>query len=114
MNAQSKHFQSLAVTILAIATAVTGFGLFGADFQAGEILSGTGLPSFLARAKLLCGALSLICHAILIGTVWKILVQDGDTTRRQVANGPLLWMALQMAAVSLVFILGVLEEPTSE
>ncbi len=114
MDAQARHFQSLAVTILAIATVVTGFGLFGADFQAGEVLWGTGTSAILARVKLLYGAASLICHAILIGTVWRILVQDGDTTGRQVAYGPLRWMATQMVVVSIIFIIGVFEQPTGD
>ena len=45
------HRQNQALTILAIATATIGFGLFGADFNTGTILLDSGMTAFLARAK---------------------------------------------------------------
>jgi hypothetical protein len=46
------HRQNQALTILAIATAVVGFGLFGADFNTGTILLDSSLTASLARAKI--------------------------------------------------------------
>ena len=109
MNAQSQHFQSISVTILAIATAAMGFGLFGADFRPVANLPETRLESFLAVAKLLAGGLALLQYAAVLASVAKILIQDGNVSGRQVTLGPLVLMAVEMAFVAAIFVIGVFE-----
>lgn len=107
----SQHFQSLSVTILAIATAAVGFGIFGADFR---IISGLpelhGIVLFWAVLKLICGAGAMIGYASVVVAVGKMLTQESPVTGRQVALRPLLLTGVVMVFVAFIFIIGVFEE----
>ena len=111
MNPQTRHFQTLAVTILAIATAVIGFGLFGSDQLAGIEFRGTSGMVLAATLKLLLGLHALAQYGVLILSVGGLLRQRTTVTGQQVAHGPLLQMALVMASVALIYIIGVFEIP---
>lgn len=69
MNPQTYHYQTLAVTILAIATAVIGFGLFGSDQLAGTNLLGSPKTLLAPVLKLLLGLHALGQYGILIAVV---------------------------------------------
>ena len=113
VNQQSQHFQSLSLTILAIATAAIGFGLFGVDFPIIASLPDLQGPAlFWAALKLICGAGGIVSYASVLVMVSKILTQDSPVTGRRVALGPLLLMGVVMAFVALIFISGVFEEPS--
>ena len=110
MNSESRHFQSLSVTILAIATAAMGFGLFGADFHPVESFAEVGFETFLAAAKLLSGGLALIHYLAVLVSVARMLVQDSNVTGRQVTLGPLVLMGAEIAFVAAIFVIGVFEQ----
>jgi hypothetical protein len=110
MNPHSNH-QNQALTILAIATAAIGFGLFAAEFRTGTVLFGTGPGSDLARTKLLCGGAALVSYTAVLVSVGGIIAQDDSVTGRQVAQWPMFLMALEMAFIALIFIVGVFENP---
>jgi CBS domain containing-hemolysin-like protein len=113
VNQQSQHFQSLSLTILAIATAAIGFGLFGVDFPTIAGLPDLEGPArFWAALKLICGAGGMISYASVLVAVGKILTQDSPVTGRQATLGPLLLMGVVMVFVALIFIIGVFEEPS--
>ena len=111
MNPQTCHCQTLAITILAIATAVIGFGLFGSDQLAGTNLLGSPKALLAPALKLLLGLHALGQYGVLIAVVGALLKQETTVTGRQVAHGPLLQMTLVMASVALIFIIGVFEMP---
>ena len=113
MNSRSQHFQSLSVTILAIATAAVGFGLFGADFRVGENILETGLSSHLVRLKVIAALSVLICYSVLVVSVARILGRK-EVTDGHVVNGPIRWMAMEMTYVAAIFIIRVLEEPPTD
>ena len=108
MDAQSNHFQSLAMTVLAIATAVIGFGLFGSGLQDGGSILGTS-----RLIQWIYGLMALLHYGIVVELVRRIIRQSDPATGEQVANGPLLFMALQVAYVAMVFIVGAFENPTN-
>ena len=111
INEQSRHFQSLSVTILAIATAAIGFGLFGADFRIIASLPDLRGPVlFWAALKLVCGAGAMIGYTSVVVAVAKILTQGSPITGRQVALSALLLMGVVMVFVAFIFIIGVFEE----
>ena len=113
VNQQSQHFQSLSLTILAIATAAIGFGLFGVDFPTVASLPELQGPArFWAALKLICGAGGMISYASVVVAVGKILAQDSPVTGRQVALAPLLLMGVVVAFVALIFVIGVFQEPS--
>ena len=56
--AQTRHFQSQAVTILAIATGAIGFGLFDAEFR----VSMETLPTM----KFVAGGYAIVCYMLLV------------------------------------------------
>ena len=102
MNHDSRHFQSLAVTILAIGTGALGFGLFGADYYQ----EGT---SFVAKAAFLMGSvLALFYYSMLLYSVGIILVRT-DVSGREVRQGPLHWMFLLIGCIAMIFIIFVVE-----
>lgn len=107
MNRQTYHCQTLAVTILAIATAVIGFGLFGSDQLADIEFQGTSEMVMKAVLKLLLSLHALAQYGVLLLSVGGLLSQQITVTGRQVANGPLLQVALVMASVALIFVIGI-------
>ena len=111
MNSRTYHYQTLAVTILAIATAVIGFGLFSSEQLAGINLRGSSQTLLAPAFKLAFGLNALAQYGILIGSVSGLLKQETPVTGRQVAHGPLLQMAWIMASVALIFIIGIFEMP---
>ena len=112
MSAQSRHFQSQAVAILAIATAVIGFGLFGTDFQSGSILWTGGLSGTLARIKLISATVAVAWYVATMLSVRKIMRQRDEVTGSQIANGPLLLTFVETINVAMIFFVGILEEPS--
>ena len=111
VSEQSRHFQSLSVTILAIATAAIGFGLFGADFHVVASLPELRGPVlFWAVLKLACGAGAMIGYASVVIAVGRILTQESSLTGRQVTLSALLLTGVVMVFVALIFIIGVFEE----
>ena len=111
MSAQSRHFQSQAVAILAIATAVVGFGLFGTDFQSGSILWTGGLNGVIARIKLILAMAAVGFYFAAMLSVRKIMRQRDEVTGAQIANWPLSLTFAETIDVGLIFLIGILEEP---
>lgn len=107
MNPQTFHYQTLSVTIMAIATAVVGFGLFGSDQLAGIEFQGPPETVLAATLKLLLSLHALAQYGVLILSVGGLLRQQITVSGQQVAHGPLLQMALVMASVALIFIIGI-------
>lgn len=111
MNPQTSHYQTQAITILAIATAVIGFGLFGSDQLVGIDFRGSWETILSTTFKLLLGLLALGQYGGLILSVGSLLKQETPVTGRQIAHGPLLLMALMMVSVALIFIIGIFAMP---
>ena len=88
------HFQSLSVTILGIATAVLGFGLFGADFS--------GNSQYLVP-KLIAGGTAMFYYLMLTGSIRKILTAT-NITGKDVEQGPLYWTTQLMGSVAVIFV----------
>jgi hypothetical protein len=110
MSAHSNH-QNQALTILTIATAAIGFGLFGSDFDTGTTLLEGGLSPTFARAKLGYGIVALGFYVTVLKSVREILMQSDNVTGRHIVEGPLSRMYAEMVFVALIFIVGAFEEP---
>ena len=82
------HRQNQALTILAIATATIGFGLFGADFNTGTILLDSSLTASLARAKIGLGIAALVSYATVLVSVAAILRRRTNVTGTTVGSRP--------------------------
>ncbi len=111
MNSQTCHYQTLAVTILAIATAVIGFGLFGSDQLVGIEFQGPQEMVLAAALKLLLGLHALAQYGVLLAVIGGLIKQKTPVTGQQVTHGPLLQTALVMASVALIFIIGIFYMP---
>ena len=104
MSADSQHFQSQAVTMLAIATGASGFGLFGADFRVNMGL----LPTM----KFGFGGYLIFCYVMLAKSVGRILQSD-VVTGKDVAQGPLFYMFLVVLYVVSIFVVGIFDNPAN-
>lgn len=102
VDVESRHFQSLSVTMLAIATGALGFGLFEAGFRVST--------AFLPTMKFAAGGLALVFYVALAESV-RGIVQNSEVTGRQVARGPLIWMFLVVVYVASVFVIGNFDGP---
>ena len=107
------HRQNQALTILAIATATIGFGLFGADFNTGKILLDSGLTASLARAKVALGVAALLSYATVLASVASILRRRTNITGQQLVTGPLQRTYLELFYIGLIFVAGIFEGPVS-
>ena len=112
MSAHSNH-QNQALTILTIATAAIGFGLFGSDFDTGTILLEGGLGPTFARAKLGCGVAALGFYVTVLKSVRDVLIQSDNVTGRHIVEGPLSRMYAEVAFVALIFLASAFEEPAA-
>lgn len=100
VDPETRHFQTQAVTMLAIATGAIGFGLFGAEFRVSEEL----LPAM----KFAAGGYALLWYWLLTRSVKNIL-DSGEVTGRQIVEGPLTYMFLVVVFVVSVFVVGIFE-----
>ena len=62
-------YQGHALTILAIATAAIGVGLFRVNFRADDFLLEPGLGPLLAGIKLVLGLTALVSYVLLLASV---------------------------------------------
>jgi len=99
-----RHFRTQAVTMLAVATGVLGFGLFGAEFRVST--------EFLPTMMFVAGGLALVCYMALVQSVRVILLSD-DVNGRRVAWGPLMYMFLVVVYVVCVFVAGIFDSSPS-
>ena len=102
MGAQTPHFQSQSVAMLAIATGAIGFGLFGQKFRVSTEL----LPTM----RLVAGGYALVCYLLLVRSVRDVLESD-DVTGPRVSQGPLTNMLLVVFFVISVFVVGIVDNP---
>ena len=105
MSEDSRHFQSLSIAILAIATTALGLGIFAGYFR-----SGAESPSFiLLITRAIASSAAIIYYAILARSVSNILVggEEAPLTGRDVAHGPLTWMMQIMGCTAMMLVLDV-------
>ena len=104
MSDDSRHFQSLSIAILAIATTALGLGIFAGYFR-----SDAESPSFILITRAIASSAAIIYYAILAVTVSNILLEDRDgrPTGGDVVHGPLMWMMQIMWCVATIFFLDV-------
>ena len=101
VGAETPHFQSQAVAMLAIATGALGFGLFGSEFRVSMEL--------LHLLKVWFGLHALAVYTLLVKSVGEIL-KSGDVTGRQVVEGPLMHMWLVVSSTAVVWIVEVIQD----
>ena len=103
MSAASRHFQSQAVTMLAVATGALGFGLLGAEFRVST--------EFLPTVKFVAAGYVLFFYVALVRSVRGILESDGVTTGEDVVRGPLFYLFLVVVYVISIFVIGIFDNP---
>ena len=104
MSDDSRHFQSLSIAILAIATTALGLGIFAGYFR-----REAEVPSFDFFAGGITSIIAMIYYAILARSVSNILVggEEAQLTGRDVAHGPLTWMMQIMGCTAMMLVLDV-------
>ena len=115
MNSQPRGREQ-ALAILALATAIVGFGVFGGDlFEQGvvsnviskDLASDVGLVRVVKR---LCGLAILVHYLLVFVAVRAIFMRDEEATGRQIADGALSHTFWQMLYLALVFVLDLTED----
>ena len=109
MPAKQPDRHQLAVAILAIATAAIGFGLFGGDVEIHRRVAEGGVALGFQRGKLIGILVSGMFYVLVLWSVSRILRGD-RVTGRQLADGPLLWLYMEMVSLGGLYLLTVLEE----
>ena len=102
MSTDSQHFQSQAVTMLAIATGALGFGLLGAEFRVSM--------EILPMGKFVAAGYVLVAYVALVRSVRGILESDG-VTGNDVVRGPLFYLLLVVLYVVSIFVIGIFNNP---
>ena len=113
MTDESRHFQSLSITLLAIGTAALGFGLFGAKFliETAPYVSENAdshsiVESVDVFVKTVVVLVALFLYAMLVLSVRSILIQT-EVTGEDVVQGPLFWMFELMVCIAAIFVMRV-------
>ena len=100
-----------------------GFGLFKGDFAVHAVFSGYEsqsianlvIVSFLRLVRLLLSLMVLVQYLFVFISVGNILRQEDHVTGKQVADGPLTELFLQVWYLAFIFVIGLLltaiEEP---
>lgn len=105
MKEQQQHFQSISITIVAIATAALGFGLFQAYGDAmAAALALENWVGFAAWMKLLSGAAAVFFSVMMLVSVYRILVKHDGLTGEQVVRGPFVYLGMVMLHSIIVFV----------
>ena len=110
INNDTSYLQ-LALTILAIATAVAGFGLFQASVQDGEALFALGQQVKTGSVKLGLGLGALIAYLGLMFYTSSLLRQEEKVTGQQLAEGSLTMLLLETLMVALIYVIGLFDRP---
>ncbi len=107
--------QNQALGILTIGTAALGVGLFQVEFEIGFVFfdfwSNVPLDNsvLLAVAKLACVGVVIGNYVAMFGSVARILSQTDYVTGRQLADGPLVHLGLEIWFLILVFVTDVIQ-----
>jgi hypothetical protein len=107
--------QNQALAILTIGTVALGVVLYQVDFQLANALSDLrsqvplGIWEALAIVKLIEGGIVIVNYFAMFGSVVRILRQTEYVTGRQLAEGPLLYLWIEMWFLVLVFIIDVIQ-----
>lgn len=115
MNPQPRS-REIALTILVIATAIVGFGLFRGEFIASGVVA-SEVPAevaevmwYISRIKWVCGMAVIVHYLQVFLAVRRILVGEGEATGRQIEDGALNHTFWQMLYVVVVFALDMAED----
>ena len=109
MKTKPPDGHQLAVAILAIATAAIGFGIFGGDFALGELVQKPGLARQIQWAKLTGIVATTVFYFLVLITVGRMLPSH-RISGRELLNGPIAWLYLEMVSLAGLYFFGVLEE----
>ena len=122
MNSNSNR-QNQALAILTIGTAALGVGLFRVEFVVGPALSNLWLyawldtpfpvSDFFAVVKLTCATLVIWHYLALFGGVRRIMLKNNykRVTGRQLADGPLWQLGLEIWFLMIVFVIDIFQQP---
>ena len=114
MKSKPPDRYQLAIVILAIATAAIGFGLFGGGVQLGELVEAPGLARQMQRLKLALTAFAALFYFLVLVTVSRMLSSDeiSGISGKELTNGPMTWLYMEMISLAGLHIFGVIEELT--
>ena len=113
MNIKPPDPYQLAVAILAIATAAIGFGLFGNNFQIGELAPAPGQPRAFQVVKLAGLVSTTLFYFLVLVTVSRMLSKD-KIANQELVNGPMVWFYLEMVSLTVLYFFGIIEELTGD
>ena len=109
MTTKSPDGHQLAVGILAIATAAIGFGIFGGNFALGELVQTPGLAKQIQWAKLTSIVATTTFYFLVLVTVGRLLPRR-QISGRELVNGPMAWLYLEMVSLAGLYFFRVIEE----
>ena len=108
MESQTRDYHRMAITILAIATAAIGIGLWASDFDWSPPQSQNSLLEvlYVVRVSSVLAA-TFFYFATFVATT-RLLVRDRNVTGKDLARGPLTLLCLQMGYLAFLFLSGAL------
>ena len=104
MRPRTRDYQQMAIAILAIATAAIGIGLWAQSFDGSlpksenpwlEVLYWVQVPSVFAATLL---------YFVTFASVARILGRNGNVTGKDLVQGPVVWLWMQMGFLALLFL----------
>ena len=112
-NSNPRDRHQLAVAILAIATAVIGFGLFGADFQTAGDSPWSPRDGINSESLLVLAFFALVSYALVVVSAGRILLREHNPSGVDLVKGPLFWMAVEIIPLALIFVIRLFQVPAS-
>lgn len=108
MESRTRDYHQMAITILAIATAAIGVGLWAPDFDWSlpQVRNYPLAVLYWARISSVVAA-TFIYFATLVATA-QLLVRDRNVTGKDLVRGPLFLLYLQMGHLAFLFLMGFL------
>ena len=112
--------QNQALVILTIGTAILGVGIFQVDFSIGDVISNLReyirtnnsflVADLLAILKLLLVGMVIGQYFAMFLNVMRIMRQTSYITGRQLANGPLRHLVVEIWFLVIIFIIDVFQK----
>lgn len=108
MESRTRDYHQMAITILAIATAAIGIGLWASDFDWSLPPSRESrlVVLYWVRVSIVLAA-TCFYFATFVATT-RLLVRDRNVTGEDLARGPLILLYLQMGHLAFLFLSGAL------
>ena len=104
MGPQSRHYQQLAIAVLAIASAALGFSFWTHDFDLDYPIDCDSIIQIYFWVRVASPPVAMVLFFAVLLSVGRLFSPNRLVTGADLAGGPLFWFHWEMSALSVLFL----------